>query len=153
MATPTYTATEIKQIVLEQVNKIKGIESEFDVTDSDNAYATACMECGFEVPESTDSDKDKKNYWLMHRMRTWYLKRLWEQYALRFKVGDIEAQQIAYALEKLCKKMDDEFATAKTSEESIHLFMESGDVFGSQPLLLDTGLVEDRIGQDISERT
>ena len=152
MATPTYIASEIKVLVLEQANKIKGLQILFDDTDADSAYVEACMECGFEVPLVDDVSKDKKNFWLLQRMKRWYLGQLWIQYSLRFDLGDIKAQSITKNLEILCGAMDKRFDAAKSAEDTAHLFSDATTTYGSDPIVIDTGLVEDRVGQSIEKR-
>lgn len=143
-----YTEADLKTLVLDQVNNIKGLEAAFDPMQSEEAYDEAVMECGFSIPEITDVDKDRKYHWLIQRMRRWYLGRLLEQYNLRFDAGDLKAQQIVTNLLNTCNKYDSDFAIAKTDNATAHLFINAELGFSSQPLVLKPGFVDDRIGLD-----
>lgn len=148
MAIKDYTLTELKEMVLEQANAIKGLATAFDSTHGDEAYEEANRECGFELPETTDADKAKKIHWLIQRMRRWYLFQLWQQYSLLFQGGDMNAQQIAFNLMKLVEKMDQQFLDAKSAPETAALFLEAEVMFGYLPIVVGTGFIDDRLGQE-----
>jgi hypothetical protein len=148
MAIKDYTLTELKEMVLEQANAIKGLSTSFGSTQGDEAYEEANRECGFELPATDDADKAKKIHWLIMRMRRWYLFQLWQQYSLLFQGGDMNAQQIAFNLMKLVDKMDQQFVDAKSAPDTAALFIESDVMFGSLPIVLSPGFIEDRIGQE-----
>ena len=154
MATKNYTLSELKTLVLDQMNQIKGLEAPFGNTnaDADNSYDEAVMQCGFEIPATTDADKDKKYFWLIQRIRRWYMGRLLEQYSLRFKAGDMEAQQIYLNIRSLCKDLDDAFQKARESETESYLFI-NADTSIDSAIIVSPGFIEDRIGQSIEERT
>lgn len=144
MATKDYTLAEIKELIREQANNIKGLSSSFLSSDSDAAYDEAVRECGFELPGTTDADKQLKYHWLILRMRRWYMWQLWQQYILRFKAGDMEAQQIVKNLQNIVDKMDKAFETGKTAEDAAHLFIDSDVVFGTS-MVIGAGFIDDRM--------
>lgn len=152
MATKDYTVSEIQTLVLDQSNNIKGIDStaQFQPEQSVEAYDEACRECGFENPETTDADKLQKYHWLIQRMRHWYLWQLWQQYILRFKGGDMEAQQIVKNLEVIVNKMDKDFEAGKTAGTTAHLFNDAGTVFG-EAMVIGPGFIDDRLNEDTQE--
>lgn len=146
MAIKDYTLDELKSMVLTQVNAIKGLSDEFGTNYSDESYNEAVRECGFELPETDDVDKSKKYQWLIQRMRRWFLFQLWQQYILRFKAGDMEAQQLASNLEKIIKKLDEAFEAAKTAIDTAALFVDSDYIFGTD-LVVGPGFIDDRFGE------
>jgi hypothetical protein len=139
---------DLKQIMLSEVNQIKGDAGAFNPDDADSAYDEAMRECGFEFPSSDTSDDDRKQIlWLKKRMRRWFVAQLWQRNIEAHKSGDMEGQSIPVNFERIIKNMDAEFLAAKETEDVLAL---SGDV----PLsVIPTGLVEDRIGQSIEDRT
>lgn len=146
MAIKDYTQTELTYLVLTQANKIRGLRTEFEPEDSNSAYDEACRECGFELPATDDADKRLKYQWLIHRMRRWYIFQLWQQNVQFADNGDFKAQQIVKNCDRIVTKLDADFETAKTAEDSAHLFLDAGTVFGV-PLVVGTGFIEDRIGE------
>lgn len=143
-----YTEADLKVLVLNQINSVKGLEAAFDPMQSEEAYDEAVMECGFSTPEITDGDKDRKYHWLIQRMRRWFIGRLLEQYSLRFDAGDLKAQQIVDNLLKICTKNDADFVFAKSDNATAHLFLDATTGFSSSPMVLKPGFVDDRIGLD-----
>lgn len=150
MATKDYTEAEIKTLVLDQMNDIKGLSASFTSNDATEALDEAVRECGFEVPATTDADKLTKYQWLILRMRRFYLGRLYDQYILRFDAGELKAWQIAKNLSKTCKALDEQFGAVKSDPDNAHLFHNADTVFGTDIVLL-SGFVNDRAGQDISD--
>ena len=152
MAIKDYSLTELKELVLLQINKIKGLDIPFDSIDSDEAYDSAVRECGFELPETDDVDKAPKYRWLAHRMGSWYFSKLLERNIYKFKMGDLEANQLVGNLERLIKKYDEEFTKAKEDAGTTHLFMDADTAFG-EDMIVAPGFIEDRVGESIEERT
>lgn len=144
-----YKEEDLKNSVLNQVNTIKGLQTVFTTPDADEAYNEAVRECGFICPVDSDTDKAKKYQWLLQRMRRWFLYQLYMQYILKFKSGDAEAQQIASNLQKAIDKLDKDFETAKANDAE--LFVDS--TYFGEDLVLGTGLIEDRVGQQTEDRT
>jgi hypothetical protein len=144
-----YTEAEIKDLVLRQINNIKGLQVQFD--DATEAYDEAVRECGFPCPLSTDSDKEKKYQLLVQRMRRWFLWQLLQQYILKFQSGDARAQQIVENLERVINKLDKDFEAARSAYDTAGLLADAA-YFGND-LVLTTGLIDDRIGQSAEERT
>lgn len=150
MATKDYTESELKTLVLNQINNIKGLSANFTSTDADEAYDEAVRECGFEIPPTDDNDKLFKYQWLIQRQRRWYLSRLYEQYILRFDVGELKARQIAKNLSQVIQSLDEQFGAAKSDPNNAHVFYNAENIFGSD-IVISSGLIDDRIGQDITE--
>lgn len=144
-----YTLSELKTLVLDQINQIKGLSTAFVSTDSDEAYDWATMQCGFTIPDSTDTDKDKKFEWLIQRQRRWYMGRLRDIYSLRFDAGELRAGQIAKNLMTICETLDAAFNAAKNDAATASLFADSQAIF-TDDVVSGPGLVDDRFGQDIS---
>src|SRR4030042_1592093 len=103
MAT-SYDTDSLQQLVLTQINTIKGLQSSFEQPAAEDAYDEAVRECGFPCPTSTEDDKEKKYQWLVQRMRRWFMWQLLQQYILKFKAGDMEAQQIVKNLDTIVAK-------------------------------------------------
>ncbi len=149
MAHKTYTTDDLKKLVMDQVNKVKGISASFGISEADEAYDQAVTEVGFETPVATDSDLDVKNLWLINRMRRWFISQLSLEYILRFDTGDLRASQLSKNLERMVTRLDEEFKAAKESEATAHIFIKASNVFGDD-LVLTSGFLEDGVGQDIS---
>lgn len=152
MAVKDYTLTELKELILAQVNKVKGLDVPFDSVDSDEAYDSAVRDCGFELPLTTDEDKAQKYKWLAQRMGWWYFSKLLERYVFRFKTVDLEAQQLVGNLERLVKRYDEEFTKAKEDAKTTHLFIDADTQFGID-IVVGPGFVDDRISESIEVRT
>ena len=148
-----YTESEIKSLVLNQINGIKGLDAAFDSDDATEALDEAVRECGFEHPLNTDTDKDVKYNWLIQRMRRFYIGRLLERYILRFDAGDLKAQGIVKNLTDAINKMDDDFDKARSDEKTAHIFIDAEGLFGSDTVVVGPGFIDDRIGQPIEDRT
>lgn len=146
---PDYTEAQIKALVLDQINNIKGLDNSFMPSDADEAYDWAVMQCGFSVPASTDTDKDTKYQWLIQRMRRWYMGRLRDMYSLRFDAGELRAGQIVKNLMSICEALDTDFKEAKDDPATAALFVDSQAVFDDD-MVIGPGFVDDRFGQDIS---
>ena len=151
MALQDYTKTELETMVLAKINGIKGLSANFINDDATESYESAARECGFEVPETTDTDKGKKYNWLIERMKYWFLDHLLTRYILEFDKGEFKAEGIKKGLIKILSNMDKKFNAAKSDPANAALFLDSSDVFGDDLLVLPPGFIDDRIGQATSD--
>lgn len=149
MAHKTFTLDEIKNTVLDQINKIKGIGTKFVLPEASAAYDEATREIGFELPATSDPDVDIKYQWIIERMRRWFIFQLYNQHLLRFDVSDMRAGQLVKNLEKAVKTMDDRFSAARENEATAHIFIKAANVFGDD-MVLTSGFLENAMGKDLT---
>lgn len=129
---------QLKDLVLRQINNIKGLSPTFTPNDSVAALDFAKMECGFEYPTAADTRRDSKLLLMINRMRKWYYDRLREHYILRFDTGDLRARQIVENLQKAIQDMDKSFAEAMFS---------GPDLFGATAMVHRSGIFDDYVGE------
>ena len=147
MALKDYTKDDLETLVVVKINGIKGLDADYGVEEAREAYESAARECGFELPETTDTDKGKKYNWLIERMKYWFLDHLLTRYILEFDKGEFKAEGIKKGLIKILSNMDKKFNAAKSDPANAALFLDSSDVFGDDLLVLPPGFIDDRIGQ------
>jgi len=145
-----FTVAEMQSMVLDRINKIKKLSTVFTQPESVDAYDAAVRECGFSVPVTGDDDINLKNEWLIKRMGFWFYYMVRERHLLLVDSGDIKASEIVKNLTKILDGFNAEFEKAKTSDTTSFLFTEAGNVFGSDPMVLPSGFVNDSIGEDIT---
>lgn len=145
----TYTEQQIKDLVMNQINKTKGLSSLFVSADATESFDEAVRECGFGLPASDDEFIQPKYEWLIKRMRRWYFSRLLEQYSLRFDTSDLRASQIPKNLRAVIADMDQEFADAKESDKTSHLFIDAAAFFGDD-MVVTSGFLDNAYGEDVS---
>jgi len=146
-----YTGSEIKNMVLTRVNNIRKLDTPFGATDADEAFDSAIRECGFDLPVAGDDYIDQKNEWIIKRMVYWFYFQVRARYLLLVESGDIKAGGIVVRLTNILNDMNSEFEKARSSDTTAHLFVNSSTLFGSSPLVLESGYVNDSIGQDITD--
>jgi len=151
MALVTYTESELQLLVLNQINKIKGLSVLFTSEDASEAYNAAVRDCGFEHPANDDDDLGKKYRWLLQRMRRWYTDTLLFQYSMRFDSQDMKTSQISKSLMTLRDSLDKEFNREINNNPS--LFSEALPTMFYDDMVTGHGLVDDQIGQDATDRT
>jgi len=149
MSHKTFSLDQIKSLVLNQVNAVKGLSEKFTSGQAGEAYDEATREIGFELPAASDTDVEIKYQWIIERMRRWFLFQLYNQHILRFDISDLRAGQVVRNLEKAIKGMDDRFRSAREEQATAHLFMKAADVFGND-MVLTSGFLENAMGKDIS---
>jgi hypothetical protein len=149
MAITSYTESEIKALVLNWANSIKKLTITFTDSDSDEAYDSAVRDCGFEVPESDDEYLAFKNQWIIERQRYFYLRSVRDQHILFMDSGDLQFGGITERITKILNEMDKRFDEAKNSATTAHLFITPEMLFGEGAIVVDSGFVNDRMGQDI----
>lgn len=146
MAT-TYSVADLKTLVLNQVNGVKGMAASFP--NADAAYDEAVRQCGFSNPEASDAAAEVKTDWLIQRMRRWFIEQLQIQYILRFDTGDLRSGQISRNLEKKIAAMDQAFSDAKNNDATAHLFIDASAFFGKE-MVMTSGFVDSKLGEDLS---
>ncbi len=147
----TYTLDELKELVLTQINKINGINPVFTPEESDMAYDQAVRDVGFELPAIDDASIKDKYTWLIKRMQRWYVGQLEFRFSAMFDAGDLKSEQSWKHWQIMGEKMDLEFERAKDAVGTAIIFNPIDDVMGGS-MVVDTGFVEDRVGQDLADR-
>lgn len=144
-----YTADELKLMLLEEVNKVLKLDKSFTLADADVAYDEACRECGFSLPsDSTDASSDTMNQWLIQRMRRYFMYQLRNKHLLLIDNSDIKVGGIVERMTKILAEMDDKFAAARMDAMTSGLFVNASDVYGLDSVVVSSGFIEDRVGQD-----
>lgn len=148
MAT-TYTVTTIIELVVDQMNKIKGLQTDWYIADGQQAYDAAVSDIGFGLPIAGDELYAVKSKWIIDRMRRWFYDQLRSQYALRFDISDLKANQIFKNLNQMVNQMDENFLLAKEDPSTAGIFINAANVFGND-MVVTSGFIENRNGVDLT---
>lgn len=134
--------------MLAEINSISGLGTAFVAADGISAYDEAVREVGFEVPSTTDVDRQEKYQWLIARMRRWFYLQVYQRNMLNFDISDLKRSQIPKLLAARIKDIDADFVRGKESPESAHLFLSAGNIFG-EDIVMTSGFLDNRHGEGI----
>jgi len=148
MSLKYYTLSELKQLSLDSARRFR---AEYTFDDAGKAYNHASAVCGFENPPSTDPDYSTKQFWLVEQMNLWFYKDIQREYLIQFDVGDLKLGQVSRNLREIIATVEASFSEAQESPTTAHLFVDSTEVFSD--CVVDTGLIDDIVGQDYREES
>ena len=113
-----------------------------EVTDSDNAINDAVGETGWPI----ETLGDKTSYWFKYRVKRHLLFYLWTGMAKKFQAKSFSLQHKFDHLERILKKMDEEWE--KFKEENLALFA-TDDIVNAFGTVIGTGLTYTETGREI----
>lgn len=126
-------------------------QSAFNASDATEAFDSAIRETGYSLPVVDDDDIDIKNDWLMKRMGYWFYYHIRQRFLLLIETGDLKGSGITDRLTKILTEEDVKFEKVKMQYPNI--FVNAGISFGGLELVIPSGFIENRIGEDIAVRT
>ena len=147
MAIKYYDLDELKALALKNANVI---DSKYTIKDVEHAYAYASARCGYENPESTDSDYPLKQQWLIRMMSLYFYYDKLRENSSKFDVEGLKLGQVVRNLrERIIDPEEQAFAKAREDSSTAHLFVDATDHFGT--LAYDSGIQDDAVGRDYRE--
>ena len=143
MAAKCYNLAELKDLALRSANVI-GLSTTYDSVDVDRAYHYATQLCGYENPESSDTDYLDKQKYLLMGMEHYFLKDVQRKYLLKFDVGDLKLGQVSRNVQGMIKDIEAAFEKAKNDPALAALFIDASAYFGE--VVVGPGITDDATG-------
>jgi hypothetical protein len=131
------------ELIAEVQTEIKGLSSNYDVSDYAAAVDNAERDTGFTLPVSTAFQIK----WVKERVKRHLFFALWVQSSTGFKFKQINLQQKFEQLGKLVEKMDADFEKAQEDYSYEFAQVSASQYFGHK---VDAGFAYDELGRDIT---